>query len=210
MRLARNFLAFFARAAGRCLPELSPAAEQVLLSYTWPGNVRELRNTMERVLILWPARRIESQAFPGRMWSAAPASLSLGGDVPLAQIERQHVLQVLARDEQRRGRPNSRHRRSGANANSSKRASRILPSDNDSRSRFVIRLLILLFRNFHYTIDYRGVDATPSKPRSSSQQAWPMLTTSLLPSTVAPLPPQVSTAACRTNAAVCGKPIGGR
>jgi NtrC-family two-component system response regulator AlgB len=97
LRLAHNFLSFFARTAGRHLPELSKAAEDVLLSYVWPGNVRELRNTMERALILWPARRIEPQAFPERMMSQAPAGPHLGGDFTLAQLERDHVLHVLAR-----------------------------------------------------------------------------------------------------------------
>jgi NtrC-family two-component system response regulator AlgB len=79
------------------LPELSKEAEEVLLSYSWPGNVREMRNTMERALILWPARRIEPQALPERMVPHAPAGPQLGGDFTLAQIERDHVLRVLAR-----------------------------------------------------------------------------------------------------------------
>src|SRR6478735_5181735 len=53
--LARRFLAFFARAVGRPVPELTPDAERVLVDYAWPGNVRELRNAIERALILWPS-----------------------------------------------------------------------------------------------------------------------------------------------------------
>src|SRR5207244_3849599 len=52
--LAREFVAFFAGCAGRPTPQLSPAAEQVLLSHTWPGNVRELRNAIEHAVMLWP------------------------------------------------------------------------------------------------------------------------------------------------------------
>lgn len=52
LQLARWFLAFFARGARRLPPELSPAAEQTLLTYAWPGNVRELRNAIERAVIL--------------------------------------------------------------------------------------------------------------------------------------------------------------
>jgi NtrC-family two-component system response regulator AlgB len=52
--LARRFLAFFARAIGRAVPELSPEAAHVLADYDWPGNVRELRNAIERAVILWP------------------------------------------------------------------------------------------------------------------------------------------------------------
>ena len=97
LRLARNFLSFFARSTARPVPELSKPAEAVLLSYPWPGNVRELRNTIERAMILWPAPTIEPQAFPERMAGHAGGGPQLGGDASLAEIEREHVLRVLAR-----------------------------------------------------------------------------------------------------------------
>jgi len=95
--LARRFLAFFARAAGRAVQTLSPAAEAVLLQYPWPGNVRELRNTMERAVILWPAQIIEPQAFPGRMSGPLPSGPRIGGDWTLAEVEREHIQRVTAR-----------------------------------------------------------------------------------------------------------------
>jgi hypothetical protein len=61
-RLARTFLAFFARQIGRPVPKLSRGAEEMLLGYDWPGNVRELRNVIERALILWPAQILEPAA----------------------------------------------------------------------------------------------------------------------------------------------------
>src|SRR5262249_44820402 len=64
LRLARRFLAFFARSVGRPPLEVAKAAEAVLLAYPWPGNVRELRNAIERAVILWPGQVIEPQAFP--------------------------------------------------------------------------------------------------------------------------------------------------
>jgi NtrC-family two-component system response regulator AlgB len=97
LRLARWFLAFFARSTRRSLPELSPAAEQALLHYSWPGNVRELRNAIERAVILWPARVIEPQAFPERIAAHTTSRLHLGGDYSLEAIEREHILSVLAR-----------------------------------------------------------------------------------------------------------------
>jgi NtrC-family two-component system response regulator AlgB len=95
--LARRFLSFFARSTGRRTPELSPAAEAALLSYPWPGNIRELRNTMERALIVWPAQVIEPEAFPERMAIAAAPRPALGGDFSLEEIEREHLLRVMAR-----------------------------------------------------------------------------------------------------------------
>jgi two-component system response regulator HydG len=50
--LARHFLSRVAQDYKLVAPQLTAAAEQVLLDYPWPGNVRELRNAMERVLLL--------------------------------------------------------------------------------------------------------------------------------------------------------------
>jgi len=97
LRLARQFLEFFARAARRSTPELSRAAEQALLAYSWPGNVRELRNAIERAVILWPAQVIEPHAFPERIAAHVVSGPQLGGDFTLEAIEREHILRVLAR-----------------------------------------------------------------------------------------------------------------
>jgi NtrC-family two-component system response regulator AlgB len=95
--LARRFLATLSRTTRTSPPTLSKAAEQALLAYDWPGNVRELRNTIERVLILWPAQVIEPQAFPERMVPRDHATPTLGGDHTLDEIEREHILRVVAR-----------------------------------------------------------------------------------------------------------------
>jgi NtrC-family two-component system response regulator AlgB len=93
--LARRFLEFFARAAGRPAPELTPEAETALLGYAWPGNVRELRNAMERAVILWPARKIGAEALPERIAAHGVPVPRLGGDFTVEQIEREHILRVL-------------------------------------------------------------------------------------------------------------------
>jgi NtrC-family two-component system response regulator AlgB len=95
--LAERFLDFFARAAARPLPELSPAAREALRAYAWPGNVRELRNAIERAVILWPARLVEPAAFPERIAAQSPSAPRLGGDCTLEAIEREHILRVVAR-----------------------------------------------------------------------------------------------------------------
>jgi len=95
--LARRFLDFFARQLRRPAPELSPAALQALLAYSWPGNIRELRNALERAVILWPSRVIEPEALPVQMVPRTPSLPVLGGNHSLEQIEREHILRVLAR-----------------------------------------------------------------------------------------------------------------
>jgi NtrC-family two-component system response regulator AlgB len=97
VRLARRFLMFFVRSAGRSPLEFSQAAEAALLAYSWPGNVRELRNAVERAVILWPAQVIEPQAFPESIASSSMAGPQLGGDFSLEAIEREHLLRVIAR-----------------------------------------------------------------------------------------------------------------
>jgi NtrC-family two-component system response regulator AlgB len=94
--LAHRFISFFARQAARQPPELSPAAERVLLAYRWPGNVRELRNAIERALILAPGQVLEPESFPERI-AAQPTTPTLGGDFSVEEVEREHVLRVLAR-----------------------------------------------------------------------------------------------------------------
>jgi two-component system, NtrC family, response regulator AlgB len=97
VRLARNFLDFFARAAGRPAPQLTPEAESALLTYGWPGNVRELRNAMERAMILSPAQRIGPEVLSGRLPKEAGHLPLLGGDFTLEEVEREHLLRVLKR-----------------------------------------------------------------------------------------------------------------
>src|SRR5262245_8691431 len=98
LRLARRFLAFFAKAVRRQTPELSKAAEQALRVYSWPGTIRELRNTIERAVILWPAQVIEPEAFPAHIAAGAASPLPyLGGEFSLDAIEKEHITRVLAR-----------------------------------------------------------------------------------------------------------------
>jgi DNA-binding NtrC family response regulator len=67
-------------------PELTPEAEQLLLSYSWPGNVRELRNMTERLALRDSSRPISADDLPadvrqGRVAAAAaPAAPASGVD----------------------------------------------------------------------------------------------------------------------------------
>ena len=96
--LARHLLAALARKAGRAVPALSPEAERALTAYPWPGNVPELRNTIERALIVTPGEEIQAGSLPERIaTSAGGGDATVGGDFTAEQVEREHVLRVLAR-----------------------------------------------------------------------------------------------------------------
>jgi NtrC-family two-component system response regulator AlgB len=97
LRLARRFLAFFDRSAGRRVQTLSAETERALLAHAWPGNVRELRNAMERCAILWPGDVVEPGALPEHIDAARAPGPRVGGDFTLEELEREHVLRVLSR-----------------------------------------------------------------------------------------------------------------
>ncbi|HEX7624356.1 MAG TPA: sigma-54 dependent transcriptional regulator, partial [Anaeromyxobacteraceae bacterium] len=94
--LARGFIEFFARQAARPPPELSLAAEKLLVAYPWPGNVRELRNAIERALILARGQVLEPESFPERIAASASDAPVLGGNFTVEAIEREHALRVIA------------------------------------------------------------------------------------------------------------------
>lgn len=101
LKLAGNFLQFFAAQCGKRLNGLSPEAEQAFLQYAWPGNLRELRNVIERAVIVAAGDRIEKDELPDRMQetSASPAAngFQVGARVSLADLEEAHIRQVLGR-----------------------------------------------------------------------------------------------------------------
>jgi two-component system response regulator HydG len=96
--LAEHFLERFARRQGRGLTLAGPALER-LLRHAWPGNVRELENAMERTAILARGAVVEPDDLPPAI--AQDAAAALPADAPaaetLAEAERAHILQVLAR-----------------------------------------------------------------------------------------------------------------
>ena len=97
LRLARHFLAFAARHVGRPTPELTPSAEDLLLSYRWPGNVRELKNEMERAVVLAREDVLGPESFSERVRGSVHAVPAVGGDFTLSEVEQEHTLRVLAR-----------------------------------------------------------------------------------------------------------------
>ena len=58
--------------------------------------MRELRNAMERAVIVWPADTLEPAAFPERIAATQASAPALGGPFTLEQIEREHILRVMA------------------------------------------------------------------------------------------------------------------
>jgi len=94
--LAEHFLAEAASRHGRRGMTFTPSAEAAIAVHPWPGNVRELRHAIERGVILAPSSVIEARDL-GIASAPARSPPVLGADVPLEEIEREHIACVLAR-----------------------------------------------------------------------------------------------------------------
>jgi DNA-binding NtrC family response regulator len=85
---------------GKLGAALEDDALRALSAYDWPGNVRELENVLERASIIREGERIMRHDLPPAVATPLPctvtASEAIGTHVPLEQIERLHIEQVLA------------------------------------------------------------------------------------------------------------------
>ncbi len=108
MPLAWSFVHRFNASLRRNIREITPDAEELLLSYPWPGNVRELKNVIERVMILKYDDRITRDDLAPALGttSSGCVELHLPGDVAqllgsgknvLQEVQRQAILAALER-----------------------------------------------------------------------------------------------------------------
>jgi two-component system response regulator HydG len=102
--LVHHFLRQLAASHSREPVALDPEAEALLLGYSWPGNVRELQNVLERALVLAAQGVIGPEHLPDdlRENPAPPPASSPATSrddpaplLPLAEVEKRHVLGVL-------------------------------------------------------------------------------------------------------------------
>jgi len=79
------------------IPELRPAALELLMNHDWPGNVRELENAVERALVVSRGAALDEDAFGflSRRTTAAPSTNGL----TLEEVERAHILRIFEQSE---------------------------------------------------------------------------------------------------------------
>ncbi len=107
------------------MPELSANALDQLLDYDWPGNIRELQNVIERAMILSDGAALRvpylEPAFPPTPVFRLPGDSSASRELPgagwparssdrLADVNKAHILRVLADNQMGRGRTERRCR----------------------------------------------------------------------------------------------------
>ena len=100
LRLAQLFLERESKRAGKPLAPLGPEVAERLMTYQWPGNVRELQNCIDRAVALARYDRLTVDNLPERIQryrhTATPAHADdPGALLPLAEVERRHILRVL-------------------------------------------------------------------------------------------------------------------
>ena len=93
--LARHFLLEFSRKFKKDFKDIAPEACPLLTSYRWPGNVRELRNVLERAVLLEDGAALEIDHLPRELSGRKLASDHDIASPTLAQIEADHITEVL-------------------------------------------------------------------------------------------------------------------
>ncbi|MGA2443511.1 MAG: sigma-54 dependent transcriptional regulator, partial [Tepidisphaeraceae bacterium] len=71
--LMHYFLQEFAEKYKKELEGITPAAQQMLVSYSWPGNVRQLRTAVENMVVLAPGKMMGVESLPAEIQPAAGA-----------------------------------------------------------------------------------------------------------------------------------------
>ncbi len=95
--LLDHFLAKFCDKCGRRPLTLSARARELLRSYSWPGNVRELKNLMERLAVVCKGDEVRPEDLPAEVCAGgAVTALGPDADASLGDVERTHILRVLA------------------------------------------------------------------------------------------------------------------
>lgn len=98
--LAQHFLERLTDGGSSKVTGISRGAADKLLRYPWPGNVRELRNCIERAVALTVFDKIAAEDLPEKVRDHRAAQLVAAEDtselVPLEEVERRYIFQVLA------------------------------------------------------------------------------------------------------------------
>ncbi len=102
-QLARHFLRVYARRHRRPVRSIDALAMSLLRSYAWPGNIRELEHCIESGVVLCRG----SALMPAHLslprggeavhagTGGEPAALSEAAGLPLAEVEKRHILRTL-------------------------------------------------------------------------------------------------------------------
>jgi transcriptional regulator with PAS, ATPase and Fis domain len=98
--LASAVLTEISTRLNRLQPKIAAEAAEALARYRWPGNLRELHNVLERAAILRNVDTLTVHDLPDSIrHPAAGARLANAHEAKLEDLEREHILHVLAESE---------------------------------------------------------------------------------------------------------------
>jgi DNA-binding NtrC family response regulator len=106
--LVEHYLGMFGAEHGKPPKRLSGEALEVLVRHPWPGNVRELKNVLESLVVFHQGEEIGLADLPPEVRQAAPVAEAapvqpaVGQPRTMEEIERQAILETLARTGGRR------------------------------------------------------------------------------------------------------------
>ncbi len=97
--LARHFLARFNKQYDKKIRRLSQETLVRLLRYDWPGNIRELKSVIERAVLFCTGNELLPECLPEELQGKDLRSIPfvIPPLVPMEEIEREAILQTLAR-----------------------------------------------------------------------------------------------------------------
>ena len=96
MRLAGNYLVFFARRLGKKVQGFAPEVTAAFRAYAWPGNLRELRNVIERAVILAGGDTLMLTDLPEDFSHGPASAIQVGARMSLDELESEHIRRILA------------------------------------------------------------------------------------------------------------------
>ena len=100
--LARYFLRKYNQENRKDIRDFSPEVLEFLMKHPWPGNVRELENAVEHSVVVAQGDTIKMEFLPAALRKMPARMIDSGGPSPtgnnntLDEIEKQHILNVLA------------------------------------------------------------------------------------------------------------------
>jgi len=97
--IAKHFLERFNTQYEKNIRGLSQEALLCLLRYSWPGNIRELESVVERAVLFCSGNHLLPECLPEEFQRArfSSSSFVIPPLVPMEEIEREAILQTLAR-----------------------------------------------------------------------------------------------------------------
>jgi transcriptional regulator with GAF, ATPase, and Fis domain len=93
--LAARFLARLTGEMGRT-PAIAPEALDRLVRFPWPGNARQLDSCLRHAALLARGDTIREEFLPEELFGESRTGLPAPNPISLSDLERQHILQVLA------------------------------------------------------------------------------------------------------------------